>query len=287
MTDIFLSYTERDRETARRVAEVLGSAGWSVWWDRRIPAGETWRSVLEHALEDMRCMVVLWSARSVESEWVCEEASEGRRQGKLVPVMIENVRPPAGFREIQAADLTGWDGSVEFDGLRMLLDDLENLLGKPAQAVAESPGTAVNQGRPHYDPSDLAIRQTKNDWWPRHRMAIIAVASALLLAAGGGVYFGRSSPASVQLPVATPEPQKEKLRPPAITLKKPPTVAAEEPAPVVERPKVKDVLGGKPLKSAETARPANNRCADLLARVQLGESLSYEAQAVFQKECQK
>ena len=107
MADIFLSYTEKDRDVARRVAEMLGSVGWTVWWDRRIPAGGTWRSVLQHALEDMRCMVVLWSAHSVESEWVCEEATEGRRQGKLVPVLIEPVRPPAGFREIQAADLSG------------------------------------------------------------------------------------------------------------------------------------------------------------------------------------
>jgi hypothetical protein len=142
MTDIFLSYTERDRDTARRIAEALGSAGWTVWWDRRIPAGETWRTVLDHALEDMRCMVVLWSAKSIESEWVYEEASEGRRQRKLVPVMIENVRPPAGFREIQAADLSGWDGSPDFDGLRMLLADLENLLGKPASQATAQSGTA-------------------------------------------------------------------------------------------------------------------------------------------------
>lgn len=45
--------------------------------------------------------------------------------GKLIPIMIEAVRPPAGFREIQAADLTNWDGSREFEGLRMLLADLE------------------------------------------------------------------------------------------------------------------------------------------------------------------
>ena len=125
MTDIFLSYTEKDREAARRVANTLEAVGWTVWWDRRIPAGETWRGVLEKALGKMRCMIVLWSARSIESEWVYEEATEGRRLGKLVPVMIEAVRPPAGFREIQAADLTNWDGSREFDGMRMLITDLE------------------------------------------------------------------------------------------------------------------------------------------------------------------
>ena len=119
MSDIFLSYTEQDREQARRIAAALESVGWTVWWDRRIPAGETWRSVLEEALQNMRCMIVLWSSRSIESEWVSEEATEGRRLEKLVPVMIEPVRPPAGFREIQAADLTNWDGSREFEGMRM------------------------------------------------------------------------------------------------------------------------------------------------------------------------
>jgi hypothetical protein len=121
MTDIFLSYTEKDREQARRIAAMLASVGWTVWWDRRIPAGETWRSVLEKALENMRCMVVLWSANSVASEWVCEEASEGRRQHKLFPVLIEAVRPPAGFREIQAADLSDWDGSRDFEAMRLLI----------------------------------------------------------------------------------------------------------------------------------------------------------------------
>ena len=114
MADIFLSYTEKDREQARRLAATLESVGWTVWWDRRIPAGETWRNVLQQALQDMRCMVVLWSAKSIESEWVCEEATEGRRLDRLVPVLIEQVRPPAGFREIQAADLTGWDGHGGF-----------------------------------------------------------------------------------------------------------------------------------------------------------------------------
>ena len=98
MADIFLSYNEKDRDAVRRLAEALQSTGWSVWWDRRIPAGLTWRGVLERELQHMRCMVVLWSQHSVASDWVCEEAAEGRQLGRLVPVLLEHVRPPAGFR---------------------------------------------------------------------------------------------------------------------------------------------------------------------------------------------
>jgi hypothetical protein len=45
---------------------------------------KTWRNVLEQVLQNMRCMVVLWSANSIKSEWVKEEAEEGKTQGKLV-----------------------------------------------------------------------------------------------------------------------------------------------------------------------------------------------------------
>ena len=143
MADIFLSYSAKDREPARRLADRLQAAGWSVWWDRRIPAGRTWRSVLAHELETMRCMVVLWSADSVQSDWVCEEASEGRQLGRLVPVALDHVRPPAGFRELQAADLVGWDGTADFAGLQQLLDDIARLIGVPVpQAAAVLPPPA-------------------------------------------------------------------------------------------------------------------------------------------------
>ena len=83
MADIFLSYAKEDREVARKIATLLGNAGWVVWWDRRIPAGRTWRSVLEEALRDMRCMVVLWSTHSIESDWVRDEADEARAPEKV------------------------------------------------------------------------------------------------------------------------------------------------------------------------------------------------------------
>lgn len=302
MTDIFLSYTERDRETARRVAEVLGSAGWSVWWDRRIPAGETWRSVLEHALEDMRCMVVLWSAKSIESEWVYEEASEGRRLGKLVPVMIEAVRPPAGFREIQAADLTGWDGSPDFDGLRMLLDDLENLLGKPDGAAPARPLKTIDvkpgETGPAYDPADLASIKTKPSGWWRNKLAGVAVSGALLLAGAGYLALSGREPAAV--PPQARQPEVPETRPGPVVAKPAPVAEASAPKkPAVvtvtaEAPILTEKLAQKPAarpfdeKVKTTRAPAiKARCADLLSRVQLGESLSYEAQAVFQKECQQ
>lgn len=299
MTDIFLSYTEKDREAAQRVASTLEAVGWSVWWDRRIPAGETWRSVLENALEDMRCMVVLWSSRSIESEWVYEEASEGRRLGKLMPVMIEAVRPPAGFREIQAADLTGWDGSREFDGMRMLIADLEALLGKPGSTTTPAHETAVDRSQA-YDPEDLGGRREANDCWQRYRMAVIATTGVLLTAAGAYLALSMRQPVAPSPQASQPAPPEATRKPvaaqpapappppassasPAATAQQEAVVAAKAPT-AVEKPAPK--VAQAPVKQAATPRSTSARCTDLLYKIQLGEALSDADKSLFKKACQ-
>ena len=137
MADLFISYANEDRERAGQLATFLESEGWRVWWDRRIPAGRSWRSVLEEALEDTRCMIVLWSENSVKSPWVAEEAEEARRLGKtLVPVLLQRVEPPMGFRTIQAADLIDWDGSARHPAGRLLVADLKSLLTSQDEKAA-------------------------------------------------------------------------------------------------------------------------------------------------------
>lgn len=301
MADIFLSYNEKDREQARRVATLLGEAGWSVWWDRRIPAGETWRSVLEEALQGMRCMIVLWTARSIESEWVFEEASEGRRQDKLIPVMLEAVRPPPGFREIQAADLTGWDGSAEFEGWRLLIADLENLLGPPPAATPKTvttPGPATDDGaHTTTRPSDKGRPPAV---WPMRRMAIVLLGLAAL---SGIAYVAlQPSPPAIGKPAYPPgttEAVVPASQPPrtgsSSVQPAPPTLPANEPTkapepviaaiPVPHSTKATTVASTTRPPTATAAKRSSARCADLLSRMQLGESLSDEAQALLQKEC--
>lgn len=76
MADIFISYASVDRPRVQSLVESLPQQGWSVWWDRTILPGKTWDEVLEAALADARCVIVLWSRHSVESDWVHIEADE-------------------------------------------------------------------------------------------------------------------------------------------------------------------------------------------------------------------
>ncbi|HEX9788517.1 MAG TPA: TIR domain-containing protein [Candidatus Binatia bacterium] len=173
MADIFISYANEDRDTAARLAALLESVGWQVWWDRRIPAGRTWRAVLADALVDMRCMIVLWSRNSVDSSWVAEEAEEARRLGKtLVPVLIQRVEPPIGFRAIQAADLANWDGSAGDSAVLQLVNDLKSLLGtpfsKPAEPREMSPTPALE--------TSTASLQWFSTHWPKAALGVLAIA---------------------------------------------------------------------------------------------------------------
>lgn len=129
MSDIFISYARKDREAAQALAKVLEQRGWSVWWDRNIPPGKSFDLVIEEALDEASCVIVLWSESSVTSDWVKTEADEGLRRGILVPALIANVKIPLAFRRIQAADLIDWQGEATSPGIVELLGSIAEILG--------------------------------------------------------------------------------------------------------------------------------------------------------------
>ncbi len=137
MADIFIGYAREDRRHAERLARALEAQGWSVWWDERIQAGKEFDEVIEQAIDAARCVIVLWSKKSVASDWVREEAQEGKRKGVLVPALIEaDVKIPLGFRRMHAADLVGWDGSGTASSFKRLVSDLAARLGSPSEPAA-------------------------------------------------------------------------------------------------------------------------------------------------------
>ena len=138
MASIFLSYAHEDKARAEVLAKALEAEGWSVFWDRTIPTGSTWRDYIGRALHEARCVVVAWSKASITSDWVHEEADEGRERKILVPVLLENVKPPLGFRSIQAETLTDWNGSPSAGEFRKLVVDIEKLLSPPPNRQFES-----------------------------------------------------------------------------------------------------------------------------------------------------
>src|ERR1022692_2532774 len=101
MPDVFLSYAREDRERALPLVAALERAGFSVWWDHDLIPGQNFQREVESAVRQATCAVVLWTRHSVASDWVREEASFARDQGKLVPALLDDVEIPVPFRLIQ------------------------------------------------------------------------------------------------------------------------------------------------------------------------------------------
>ena len=85
-----------------------------------------------------RSVLVVWSENSVTSEWVLEEAETGKRRGILIPVLLDNVEPPFGFGNIQAANLTAWNGDSSSPIFTHLVADITTILGQAPAAVKEA-----------------------------------------------------------------------------------------------------------------------------------------------------
>lgn len=160
---VFLSYARADRPRVAKLAEALQAAGMTVWWDTEIAGGSSFSADIERELAAADVIVVAWSAASVKSSWVLDEAGVGRDRNRLVPVLLDAAMPPLGFRQLQAIDLAKWKGRASDARLAAVVDAINRLAG-----------------------SDAATPRTETRPPPAtRRMLIGGLAATAVLAAGG------------------------------------------------------------------------------------------------------
>jgi hypothetical protein len=135
MVRVFISYASEDRPGAERLAHALAHGGFAVWWDRKIPLGSSFDQVIEENLAQADCVLVLWTAASVQSRWVRAEASEAAAREVLVPVLMEpELKIPLEFRLLQAADLSDWSGDAQHAEFSALLAHISAIGGRAGAA---------------------------------------------------------------------------------------------------------------------------------------------------------
>lgn len=185
MASVFLSYDHEDAPRAAPIAAALEAHGHSVWWDRQIRGGAEYNSEIESAVENADAVIVLWSAASVRSAWVRDEAGEGRDRGRLVPVLVEQVKPPMGFRQYQTLDFSGWAGGKRIPRLPELLQSIDRVASGRAAAAAPArtaPSVYHRAPEPRSASADLAAPTTS-------RRALLAAAAAGFVAIGSGALW--------------------------------------------------------------------------------------------------
>src|SRR5438270_4218242 len=143
MAKLFLSYSRKNAVRAQRLVEWLEREGHDVWRDDDdIGAGASFSSEIEKALKDSDAVLVLWSAESVQSAWVRDEAGLGRDAGKLIPFSLDETEPPLGFRQFQAIGLSRWKGRGEPPSADRIRNAIARLAGLQQTAPAVRPATS-------------------------------------------------------------------------------------------------------------------------------------------------
>ena len=158
MADIFVSYASEDRDRVEPLVKALEAEGWTIWWAPVMHAGPRFDKTIDEALEQCSCVIAVWSQNSVNSDFVIDETTEGRERGILVPLRIDDVRPPLGFRSAQTANLVGWpeqpgDFNSLLSGVRALVGDVHK----------EPPLSSIGSALPETSPSD-DIQSSKRRW---------------------------------------------------------------------------------------------------------------------------
>ncbi len=143
--DVFISYARADGGPYARALKLALKEQFSVYMDEDITPGEKYRERIAEVLHYAKCVLVVWSERAVESEWVKDEADEAAKFEKLLQIKTgEDVEVPLGHRQ------QNW--------LVIEMDDQEQLCKEEVDKVKVSVGKLVRKLG-----IDATFRQTAND----------------------------------------------------------------------------------------------------------------------------
>ena len=179
MADVFIAYAHKDRAQATAVARLLERAGLSVWWDPQIGGGAVFSEKIQEELTRAKAVVVLWSLAAIHSKWVIDEASFAAERGKLVPVLIDDVQPPLGFRQYQSLDFRELPEAAQPAAILKSIAEI-------CPDFAYEEGAGATQARRHPLPVRAARRAFRVV--RRHAGAAATLTAASALALGGALY---------------------------------------------------------------------------------------------------
>jgi hypothetical protein len=96
---VFISYATNDLLAAEKIYHALTAKNIRCWWDRRdIHPGDKWPKELAAALEQVKVVILVFSAHTSQSEWVEREINHAVDNNKIIILFrVENVTPQGTF----------------------------------------------------------------------------------------------------------------------------------------------------------------------------------------------
>lgn len=125
---IFISYKREDAAIARDIRDALQNHNLDVWWDEKLQTGQKWEATIDEVLRSAAAVLVLWSERSVKSEWVRHEASYAKTSEKLVQARVDDCAVPQVYASSMAADLREWRAGDNSADLAQMVAEINRIV---------------------------------------------------------------------------------------------------------------------------------------------------------------
>jgi hypothetical protein len=138
MSQVFISYSRRDRETVEKIVSQLEAAGIEVWIDREdITPGKQWRKQIVEGIDTAEAFVLHLSPNSAASENVLKELNlaEESLDPFILPVMLSEIKIPAEMRY----QLAGTQFIAYYQDPKRGVHDLITEIKKRSEAKAGQP----------------------------------------------------------------------------------------------------------------------------------------------------
>jgi hypothetical protein len=133
MEKVFISYSRKDIDFARKLASDLEKAGYDVWWDiTDLRGGDDWVRTIPAAIAASKYMIVVLTPDSIESEWVRKEYTQALSlRKKIIPIMFIPCSVPFALNTINFVNFAAGDYE---DNFKNLLSPL-GFTGKPPEVT--------------------------------------------------------------------------------------------------------------------------------------------------------
>jgi len=168
---VFLSYSRKDTALMQRIRDDLRAHQITVWTDEALtPGTDSWNREIEEAIHETKCVVVILSPDSKQSEWVSRELAYARSRQpahRIFPVLArgsETDAVPIELIRTQRIDFrTDYPAAIQqlVDSINKHLNDLANPPPKIKSQPLDQTDTTNALTLSIWNPSDYF----KLLWW--------------------------------------------------------------------------------------------------------------------------
>lgn len=132
MSYVFLSYAHTDEQDAGQLRSYLQHRGIEVWRYQRARPGSENEAKYEDAILNADAIVILWTENSIQSPYVCHEASYAKlNRSAVFTTLNQDLELPEVFREDLPIPLdTMWKHEEKDPGIDDLIRALRKIMKK-------------------------------------------------------------------------------------------------------------------------------------------------------------